>query len=280
MTIDLPVTQGEACALKPRDYTSDVKPIWCPGCGDYGVLAAITRTLSALALPKEDVSVVSGIGCSSRLPAYLSTYGFHGLHGRALPAATGIALTRPDLTVLVVGGDGDGFSIGGNHFVHACRRNVDLTYLVMDNRVYGMTKGQASPTSEGTLRTALTPAGSQLDPFDPLFVARSFSGDPAQLSEVLAAAIRHRGFAFVQVLSPCVTFRPEQREWRHEVERRAIEPSEDRREALLRLLDTSALATGVLFQGQRPVPEAASHEGVDEAAALAALEEPLRISDG
>lgn len=255
---------------KAKEFTSDVRPIWCPGCGDYGVLSAVTKAFEALGRRPEDIAVISGIGCSSRLPAYLSTYGFHGLHGRALPAATGVALTRPELTVLAVGGDGDGFSIGGNHFIHACRRNADLTYLVMDNRVYGMTKGQASPTSERELESGLTPAGTNVDPFDPMlmaitsgatFCARAFSGDPKGLTEALVAAIQHRGFSFLQVLSPCVTFRPEQREWKHQVVRGAIEPTDDPREAVARLMSTDPLATGILYQGSRPVfpgrPEAA-----------------------
>ena len=130
------------------DFKSDYKPIWCPGCGDFTVLSSITKALAALELEPRNVAVVSGIGCSSRMPAYTTAFGFHGVHGRALAAATGLKIARPDLTVLVTGGDGDGYSIGGNHFMHACRRNVDMTYIVMDNHVYGMTKGQPSPTTE------------------------------------------------------------------------------------------------------------------------------------
>ncbi|HEU4442073.1 MAG TPA: thiamine pyrophosphate-dependent enzyme, partial [Burkholderiales bacterium] len=125
--------------LQAKDFRSDYKPVWCPGCGDYSVLSAVTKALAMLDLRPENVAVVSGIGCSSRIPAYTTCYGFHGVHGRALPAATGLKAARPDLTVLVASGDGDGYSIGGNHFLHACRRNVDLTYIVMDNHVYGMT---------------------------------------------------------------------------------------------------------------------------------------------
>jgi 2-oxoglutarate ferredoxin oxidoreductase subunit beta len=258
----LPQLSEAPCALKAKDYKSDVQPIWCPGCGDYGALASITRAFETLRLRPEEVALFSGIGCSSRLPAYLKTYGFHGLHGRALPAATGVAVTRPELTVLVVGGDGDGFSIGGNHFVHACRRNANLTYLVMDNRVYGMTKGQASPTSERELSTALTPGGTHVDPFDPVlmaltsgatFLARAFSGDPRGTTDALVQAIEHEGFSFVQLLSPCVTFRPEQREWKREVDKGALAPTDDPQEALARLMSADALATGVLYRGRRPV---------------------------
>jgi 2-oxoglutarate ferredoxin oxidoreductase subunit beta len=198
----------ESCAqkkksYKAKDYKSDLKPIWCPGCGDYTVLNSITRALAELALPPEEVAVVSGIGCSSRIPAYTSVYGFHGVHGRALPVATGLKLARPDLTVLVTGGDGDGFSIGGNHFLHACRRNVDLTYIVMDNQVYGMTKGQASPTTapdwEGS---KLTPEGTGINPFQPLvvglasganFIARVSASDPINMAQIIVEAIRHPG---------------------------------------------------------------------------------------
>jgi 2-oxoglutarate ferredoxin oxidoreductase subunit beta len=214
--------------LRARDYLSDIKPIWCPGCGHFGVLSALTKALAYLERPKHEVAVVSGIGCSSRLPAYLDCYGFHGLHGRALPLATGLKVARPDLTVVVAGGDGDGFSIGGNHFLHACRRNVDLCYIVMDNAVYGMTKGQASPTTPPDwTRSPLTPNGPGIPVFRPAaialasgasFIARGFSGDPHGLSELIARAILHPGFAFVHVLSPCRTFRPDdQSNWKQGV---------------------------------------------------------------
>ncbi|MES9848179.1 MAG: thiamine pyrophosphate-dependent enzyme, partial [Candidatus Thiodiazotropha sp.] len=148
-------------ALKAKDYKSGIKPVWCPGCGHFAVLAALTKAMAHLGLEKESVAVVSGIGCSSRLPAYIDSYGFHGIHGRALAAASGLKAARPDLTVVVAGGDGDGFSIGGNHFLHACRRNMDMTYIVMDNEVYGMTKGQASPTTRPTwTQSKMTPHGT------------------------------------------------------------------------------------------------------------------------
>ncbi|MCZ2414244.1 MAG: 2-oxoacid:ferredoxin oxidoreductase subunit beta, partial [Burkholderiales bacterium] len=135
----LPETAEAAAPLTAKDYKSAYKPIWCPGCGDYSVLGAITKAFAIVQVRPENIAVVSGIGCSSRIPAYTSCYGFHGVHGRSLAAATGLKVARPELTVLVASGDGDGYSIGGNHFLHACRRNVDLTYIVMDNHVYGMT---------------------------------------------------------------------------------------------------------------------------------------------
>ena len=190
-------------AAKPADYMSDVKPIWCPGCGDYHVLMSFTRAFAQLGLPPEQIVVVSGIGCSSRIPAYTNCYGFHGVHGRSLALAAGLKVTRPDLTVVVASGDGDGYSIGGNHFLHACRRNIDMTYVVMDNRVYGMTKGQPSPTTEPDFDTALSPGGTGLSAFHPLvialasganFVARAFSGEPKETAGILVEAIRHPGF--------------------------------------------------------------------------------------
>ena len=154
------MTRCRALAYKQADYKSDVKPIWCPGCGDYHVLMSFGRAFAQLGLPPEQIAVISGIGCSSRIPAYTNCYGFHGVHGRSLALAAGLKVTRPDLTVVVASGDGDGYSIGGNHFLHACRRNVDMTYVVMDNHIYGMTKGQPSPTTEPEFDTALSPGGT------------------------------------------------------------------------------------------------------------------------
>lgn len=250
--------------LTPRCYKSGIKPVWCPGCGDFSVLASITKALSALSLRREDVSVVSGIGCSSRIPAYLSVYGFHAIHGRALTVATGLKVARPDLTVLVASGDGDGFSIGGNHFLHACRRNLDLTYIVMDNQVYGMTKGQASPTTDPDWEAGkLTPGGTGVNPFQPLvialasgatFIARCSSSDQNGTADTIAEAIRHPGFSFVQVLSPCVTFRPEQRGWRDLVHPAPVAPTDDPARAARRLLTDDSFFTGVLYHNKERQP--------------------------
>ncbi len=202
-------------ARKPNEYKSNVKPIWCPGCGDYAVHAALMRAFAELDLAPENIVVASGIGCSSRLPGFLSTYGFHGIHGRVLPLATGIKLSQPDKTVIAVGGDGDGLSIGGGHVPHAARRNVEIAYIMMDNNIYGMTKGQASPTSPEGTRQAASPYGTVEAPLNPIllalayntsFVARAFSGALKEMVEIFKAAIQHPGFAFVQVLSPCVSF--------------------------------------------------------------------------
>jgi 2-oxoglutarate ferredoxin oxidoreductase subunit beta len=258
-------------ALTPRDYKSDIKPVWCPGCGDYSVLGSITTALAELQLPPENVTVVSGIGCSSRIPAYANTYGFHGVHGRSLALGTGLKVARPDLTVLVAGGDGDGFSIGGNHFLHACRRNIDLTYIVMDNRVYGMTKGQPSPTTEPDwAESALAPGGTGLRPFHPLvialasgasFVARAFSGDLLGTAALIAEAIQHEGFSFVEILSPCVTFRPDEREWRKHVHPSPVEPTDDPARAARRIMTDDGFNTGILYSGERSAYAAQQPDG-------------------
>lgn len=251
----------ESVKLAPADYKSSVKPIWCPGCGDFSVLLEITKALAELQLPRENVAIISGIGCSSRIPAYSSCYGFHGIHGRALPLATGLKISRPDLTVICAGGDGDGFSIGGNHFLHACRRNIDITYIVMDNQVYGMTKGQASPTTDPEWDSVLTPGGTGISPFQPLvialasganFVARAFSGDPEGSTRIIVEAIRHPGFSFIQILSPCVTFRPEQREWRNSVREAPVESTNDPSVAARRIMTDDGFNLGILYRGDRP----------------------------
>ncbi len=246
---------------KPNDFKSGVKPIWCPGCGDYGVLSALTKAFTRLNCAPEKIAVVSGIGCAARIPAYVNAYGLHGLHGRALPTAAGLKLARPDLTVIATGGDGDIYSIGGNHFIHACRRNVDMTLIVMDNRIYGMTKGQPSPTTEPDFPTHLYPAGTHMQPLDGMslalvaganFVARAFTGDPNDLAEIMVEAIRHPGFSVIEVLSPCVTFRPEERDWKHQIHRHALTPADSVAEALAALAATPALSTGIIWKGDRP----------------------------
>lgn len=253
-------TVAPQTAYAARDYKSDVKPVWCPGCGDYSVLSAFTKAFAELGLAPEKVAVISGIGCSSRIPAYTNAYGFHGIHGRALALATGLKVARPDISVFVAGGDGDGFSIGGNHFLHACRRNIDLTYVVMDNRVYGMTKGQPSPTTEPDWDSALSPGGTGLRPFNPLvialasganFVARGFSGDPNACAQLIVEAARHPGFSFVEIMSPCVTFRPDQRSWKEMVRDAPVASTTDAAKAARRLMTDDGFNLGVLFKGDR-----------------------------
>jgi len=192
-----------------------VDPDWCPGCGDFGVLAALQKAVVELQIHPRDIVTISGIGCSSNLPGYINTYGMHTLHGRALAVATGVKLANHALTVFVTGGDGDGFGIGGNHFLHTMRRNVDLVYLAMDNQIYGLTTGQVSPTSRIGMKTKSTPFGSVEGPINPIslalaagatFVARGFSGEQKHLTELIKQAIQHKGFAFIDVFSPCVTY--------------------------------------------------------------------------
>ena len=272
-TTEIPVVNPASGALTPggcgaldydaTDYRSEVKPVWCPGCGDCSVLSALTAALADMNLVPKNVALISGIGCSSRIPAYANVYGFHGVHGRALPIATGLKLARPELTVLVASGDGDGLSIGGNHFLHACRRNVDMTCIIMDNQVYGMTKGQASPTTDPDwVGGRLTPEGTGVNAFDPLymamaggatFLARCFSGDPVQLAETLVEAINHHGFSVIHILSPCVTFRPEQREWKNFVRRQSREPTAVRLAAGLRLIDEDKFNIGIIYKDNREV---------------------------
>ena len=205
----------------PKHFKSELKPIWCPGCGDFGVLTAIYRALAAVGRPPHEIAFVSGIGCSGRIPGYTTAYGFNAVHGRALPIAQGIKLANPDLLVLVAGGDGDGFSIGGGHVAHAIRRNIDLTYIVMDNQIYGLTKGQLSPTSPRGLKTSSSTWGSLEQPVNPLlyvlgygagFVAQGTPADMQGLAAAIEEGIRFPGFAFVNVQSPCVTYGQEEQQ--------------------------------------------------------------------
>jgi 2-oxoglutarate ferredoxin oxidoreductase subunit beta len=202
-------------ATLPKDYASDQEVRWCPGCGDYAILKAVQKTLADLGARRENTVFVSGIGCSSRFPYYVSTYGFHTIHGRAPAVATGVKLANPDLDVWVVTGDGDGLSIGGNHLLHVLRRNVDLQIILFNNETYGLTKGQYSPTSRRGTRSPSTPTGSLDNPVSPCafalgagarFVARAVDTQQAQLVEVLKRAHAHRGASFVEVFQNCVVY--------------------------------------------------------------------------
>ena len=212
-----PAVEGvkSAAQLVKESYKGKVHPDWCPGCGDFSVLSALQLALFELGLKPHQVVVISGIGCSSNLPGFINTYGMHTLHGRALAVGTGVKLGNHELKVICVGGDGDGYGIGGNHFLHTMRRNVDLTYIVMDNQIYGLTTGQTSPTSVKGMKTKSTPYGSVENPVNPIplamvggasYVARGFSGKQKHLVELLKGAIQHKGFALVDVFSPCVTY--------------------------------------------------------------------------
>ncbi len=211
----VPTLSPEDQPQKSKDFTSDQEVRWCPGCGDYVILNTIRNFLPDLGLRRENIVFISGIGCSSRFPYYLETYGFHSIHGRAPAIATGLALAREDLSVWVVTGDGDALSIGGNHLIHALRRNVNITILLFNNRIYGLTKGQYSPTSEVGKVTKSTPMGSLDHPFNPVslalgaeatFVGRALDSDRNGLTEVLRAAAGHRGAAVVEILQDCPIF--------------------------------------------------------------------------
>ena len=201
--------------LTPKDFATATPSWWCPGCGDYGVLSALKSALAELGKNPKDVAFVSGIGCSGKISGYLHSYAFHGVHGRALPVATAVKLANKELTVIAAGGDGDGYAIGAGHFIHAVRRNPDVTYIVMDNQTYGLTKGQSSPTSQTGYVTGTSPNGHPEAPMNGLvvalaagatFLARGFSAQPKILVDLLKQAITHKGFSVVEVESPCVTY--------------------------------------------------------------------------
>jgi 2-oxoglutarate ferredoxin oxidoreductase subunit beta len=255
---------SESTPLRWNDYRSDLAPVWCPGCGDYSVVAALYRALATLQLPPEELAIISGIGCSSRLPGYVNAFGLNTIHGRAIPVATGLKTARPDTTVIAVGGDGDGFSIGGGHLPHVARRNVDMTYIVMDNRIYGLTKGQTSPTTPLGERTVTSRYGWPETPANPInlalaygmsFVAQSFAGDIKGLTDLIVQAVRWPGFAFIEVHSPCVTYRGRDQYKLIRERSRAVPEDHDRqdRAAAFRLADDpDNLYLGVIFQRQSP----------------------------
>jgi 2-oxoglutarate/2-oxoacid ferredoxin oxidoreductase subunit beta len=205
----------EPAKLTMTDFKGKVDPDWCPGCGDFGVLSSLQKVFAEMDVQPHNVVTVSGIGCSSNLPGFINTYGMHTLHGRALAVATGVKMANHKLHVVVTGGDGDGFGIGGNHFIHTMRRNVDLLYIVMDNQIYGLTTGQTSPTSRKGMKTKSMPYGNVEEPINPMtlalaagatFVARGFSAEPKHLMDLIKQGLEHKGFSFIDVFSPCVTY--------------------------------------------------------------------------
>lgn len=209
---------GSRAPLTIKDFKGKAEPDWCPGCGDFGVLSALKQALADLAVRPHEAMVISGIGCSSNLPGYISTYGMHTLHGRALSVATGAQMANHELKIIVTGGDGDGYGIGGNHFIHSMRRNVDVTYIVMNNQIYGLTTGQLSPTSVKGMATKSTPFGSVENPLNPIplaiaagatYVARGYTGQVKHLVELIKGGIQHKGFSLIDAFSPCVTFNHE-----------------------------------------------------------------------
>jgi 2-oxoglutarate ferredoxin oxidoreductase subunit beta len=259
--------QSTAPVCAPKDFKSELKPIWCPGCGDYGVVQAIYRALAAVGRLPHEIAFISGIGCSSRIPGYTTAYGFNSVHGRALPIAQGIKMANPDLLVLAAGGDGDGFSIGGGHLPHAIRRNPDITYIVMDNQIYGLTKGQLSPTSHKGLKTVTSGYGSLENPVNPLmyvlsygapFVAQGTPADLPGLAAMIEEAIRYPGFAFVNVQSPCVTYGEEDQMIKaHKATMKRLDEQGHDPSDLLAALGLSQtygteLHTGVLYRNPSP----------------------------
>ena len=250
--------------FKPADYKTDLKPVWCAGCGDFGALTALYRALTELQIKPWETVVVSGIGCSSRLPGYVETYGFNGVHGRALTLAAGVKVSRPDLKVIAVGGDGDGLAIGGNHFMHAARRNLDVAYFMMDNEIYGLTKGQTAPTTPAGDKTKSTHYGNPEPSVDPCelaisvgatWVARAFSGDLKGTVELMVKALSHRGFAFLNVMSPCVTWRGDDQFKTLKAKQKQLPADHDptsRAAALVYTRETAVVTTGVLYEIVQP----------------------------
>jgi 2-oxoglutarate ferredoxin oxidoreductase subunit beta len=245
-----------------KEFRNNVKPNWCPGCGDFSVQAAIQRAAANVGLEPENLAIVSGIGCSGRISGYINCYGFHGVHGRSLPIAQGLKMANRELTVIASGGDGDGFAIGMGHTVHALRRNIDMTYIVMDNQIYGLTKGQTSPRSAEGFKTKSTPQGSIESALSPIemalasgatFVAQSFSSNLKQLTTVIEEGIKHKGFSFINVFSPCVTFNKiNTYDWfkEHVVDLEEIPDydSSNRVMAMTKLMETGGMLTGIIYK--------------------------------
>ncbi len=254
----------------PKDYKSEVKPTWCPGCGDFGVLNATMRSLAGLKLPLDQTVVVSGIGCSSRFPHFLKTFGFHSVHGRALPVAQGLKMARPDLNVIAVGGDGDFFSIGAGHLIHAALRNIDITVVVMDNEIYGLTKGQTSPTSPHGHVTKSTPYGLMASQFNPIatalslnvsFVARGYSAKPKELAALIEQGVQHRGFSFIHALSPCPTFYHTFDAWDAAVTSMPTDhTTSDRARAVTLAMETEKQYIGLFYREERPTMDQEAYQ--------------------
>jgi 2-oxoglutarate ferredoxin oxidoreductase subunit beta len=247
------------------DFRAD-KATWCPGCGDFTVLASLQRAAVNSGLEPEDMAVVSGIGCSGKISQHFGSYGLHSLHGRSIPAATGVKLANHHLTVVAAGGDGDGYGIGLGHFIHALRRNIDITYIVMDNHIYGLTTGQTSPTSRKGFLSKTSPQGSAEEPIRPLetalvngctFVAQAFSGDVKQMTSLIEQGMRHKGFALINAFSPCVTFnKVNTYEWFKEnivnLDTREDYKADSRIEAIRIIQESNNLVTGLLYKEDRP----------------------------
>ena len=263
-----------------KDFRNSVKPNWCPGCGDFSVQAAIQKAAANLGLEPEEVALITGIGCSGRLSGYINSYGVHGIHGRALPLAQGVKMANKDLTVIASGGDGDGYAIGMGHTIHALRRNMNITYIVMDNQIYGLTKGQTSPSSAVGFVTKSTPKGNIEKNVAPLelalssgatFVAQGFSSDIKALTKLIEDAINHDGFSFVNVFSPCVTYnKVNTYDWFKE-HLTSIEDIEnydptDKHLAMKTVLEHESLVKGIVYQDTTTPSYESQIEELDESA--------------
>lgn len=245
-----------------KDFRNNVKPNWCPGCGDFSVQAAIQKAAANIGLEPEEVAIITGIGCSGRLSGYINSYGVHSIHGRALPLAQGVKMANKDLTVIASGGDGDGYAIGMGHTIHALRRNMNMTYIVMDNQIYGLTKGQTSPSSAVGFVTKTTPKGNIEKNVAPLelalssgatFVAQGFSSDIKGLTKLIEDAINHDGFSFVNVFSPCVTYNKINtydwfKEYLTSVDDIENYDSTDKQLATKTVIEHESLVTGIVYQ--------------------------------
>ena len=250
-------------ALTVADYKSALKPIWCSGCGDYGIIAPFYKALAEIQAKPKDTVIVSGIGCSGRFPYFCNTYGFHGVHGRALPTAAGVKIANPDLRVIAVGGDGDGLGIGGGHVAHVCRKNIDLTYILIDNSIYGLTKGQSSPTSPLDMLSKTAPYAYIEDPVNPLlmmlaynasFVARGYGGKPKPLKDMFVKAMEHKGTSILHIYSPCVTMN---KQITFKTMNKVVKLLPDDWDTSNRLkememaMDTSTFYTGIVYEDKR-----------------------------
>ena len=261
-----------------KDFRNNVKPNWCPGCGDFSVQAAIQKAAANVGLEPEEVALITGIGCSGRLSGYVNSYGVHSIHGRSLPLAQGVKMANKDLTVIASGGDGDGFAIGMGHTIHALRRNMDMTYIVMDNQIYGLTKGQTSPSSAKGFVTKSTPKGNIEQNVAPLelaissgatFVAQSFSSDIKELTNIIEEAINHKGFSFVNVFSPCVTYNKiNTYDWFKENLTKLADIEDydfsNKNQAIQTVMDKESMITGIIYQDKETPSYEQQLEQLDE----------------
>lgn len=283
-----PSCPSSSVTFTAKDFRSTLKPIWCPGCGDFGVVTALYKALANIGRPPHEIAFISGIGCSSRIPGYTTAYGFNSVHGRALPIAQGIKMANPDLLVLAAGGDGDGFSIGGGHIPHAIRRNLDITYIVMDNQIYGLTKGQLSPTSARGTVTSSSLYGSIEEPVNPLlyvlaygagFVAQGIPADFVALTELIEEAIRYPGFSFVNIQSRCVTYGDDEMMKDQKARMKRLsdlghDPADRLRAMDLASAYSTELYTGVFYRNPNPPPPYEAHLK-EQQKALASEARPL-----